>query len=1440
MAYLCAVVTVCAPLPMEPIVPMSVPIPPVGFQLVRDPTTGGLLLLPTSEPLQQAVVWPSYTQPSSHLLLPQLPPPPLQLLSSASTSELNNFMQTSTTLHQHTQTHSTRLVAVTTDSKRKIPLPLPATTLIKIETDATVDHTKTLQAVSTVATNTATVFTDQTAVQPLLAAHLIYQHPTTNLILSQTPTTTTTVQPTLETTSCRSQATSPVTCLTPPPENTQHQLTHHQNQQQEHEEETTQVQDASNQTDTVEDEIDECVKKVNENNGVMEDKCDDTTRKKEIVAPISLLNQIKENKMNLINESVDLKPSDLRIKGLIKEGEDAKLVGEEENVKNLPLDLQVKVNVECNEDVSSEQTKPLDFRMNFKSNIEENESSQKLSDEISEKPDTTGLDLLSSLVDIENRRNIENNNNIKEVEKKVDDKFGGLNLLCALAEQRILEEVSEQKRRQRAIEKSERKKEKRKSRGNRDPDEPKHKKSKYYINEKGEKIKKIKDKIDKEKDDVKNCNYCNLKDFRSYKSEEKAKKFVASKTQTLFEKGDFPCMNANELNMRKKLADLQRKYREKQQELVKLKSKKHSNHHKECSKKHHKSRKKCSDDKIKINDENKIGDDKIRDRLSPPPPILDKIDHHNEQRIINNDLLKPPTLCAITDEKNYENIQDINENNNKRCFTPDLSDSSPEKASSKKRKVGRPKKLLPSSNLSTTTETLVAKKAKKCYAIGYLLAAKQRLLENSTFSDTPPRFIEESNENKKEKKQKKVEKCKIRPKLKAEPTIKSYREDDDDDDEIEGDDDEDDEIGDDDDKDKENDYFEKVKEEKLSQERCAQKFKDEKFKEEKFKQDKVKQGILKEERFKEEKVKEKFKGDKFKENKFSEDIVRDDKLSQEKLKRDKLSQEKLNQEKLNHENIGENPQESVKNEKKEIDDRCLLKPDDLDKKRVLTAMGGLFYAGELKAIEPPDVYSITLDGERGNRPHIMPREDILRDAILEVHPRNEEELTVGTRVVAYWSQKYRCLYPGSVAEPDSPTSKFISVDFDDGDNGKIPLKDIRLLPPDYPFMEYDPNPLSSLSKRKRRTSTTEDSSRKNSTNSTNTESTIQDHYEIQESHQTDSSTFNNVNNGKDKKKMKKKKREKLRRELENQEIKKKKRKHRCTEENCQHKNRKHKKHKKHKKHHHKEEKSDDKNIEIIKINSDQIDFDSKKSLEKIDPKEINQEKDVNDEDDFNEEFEDEEDDVIGNPEDEVTMEDIEDTLDERQRGFRNRQASCESRSKMSAFLPDSNLWSWLGEGRTYKFRGKKKIHYKSIQRGKEVITLGDAAVFLSTGSPDRPYIGIIEKLWEICGNMKSRVRWYYHPEEATGYDIKFQIPGALLESNHQDENDVQTICRKCDVLQLDQFQKRLNHDNELYAKVYENQDLYYLAGYYDPSLVQLTVAENTPIVKCLALKDAQK
>lgn len=58
----------------------------------------------------------------------------------------------------------------------------------------------------------------------------------------------------------------------------------------------------------------------------------------------------------------------------------------------------------------------------------------------------------------------------------------------------------------------------------------------------------------------------------------------------------------------------------------------------------------------------------------------------------------------------------------------------------------------------------------------------------------------------------------------------------------------------------------------------------------------------------------------------------------------------------------------------------------------------------------------------------------------------------GARLCAYWSQQYRCLYPGTAAPQDAESdSKFIVVEFDDGDSGRIAVEDIRFLLSEYPL-----------------------------------------------------------------------------------------------------------------------------------------------------------------------------------------------------------------------------------------------------------------------------------------------------------------------------------------------------------------------------------------------------
>lgn len=75
-----------------------------------------------------------------------------------------------------------------------------------------------------------------------------------------------------------------------------------------------------------------------------------------------------------------------------------------------------------------------------------------------------------------------------------------------------------------------------------------------------------------------------------------------------------------------------------------------------------------------------------------------------------------------------------------------------------------------------------------------------------------------------------------------------------------------------------------------------------------------------------------------------------------------------------------------KERKRRINAKCALTSEYLRNMngsvRVLTARGGLFYAGTLNAVTPPDLYSLTLDGERGNKTDIITQEDVLRDSVV--------------------------------------------------------------------------------------------------------------------------------------------------------------------------------------------------------------------------------------------------------------------------------------------------------------------------------------------------------------------------------------------------------------------------------------------------------------------------
>ena len=172
-------------------------------------------------------------------------------------------------------------------------------------------------------------------------------------------------------------------------------------------------------------------------------------------------------------------------------------------------------------------------------------------------------------------------------------------------------------------------------------------------------------------------------------------------------------------------------------------------------------------------------------------------------------------------------------------------------------------------------------------------------------------------------------------------------------------------------------------------------------------------------------------------------------------------------------------------------------------------------------------------------------------------------------------------------------------------------------------------------------------------------------------------------------------------------------------------------------------------------------------------------------------------------------------------------STARRRRGIASFLPPQHrLWRWADTGRKLSPKSRRVYHNVLVRGGQEdteTIAVGDCAVFLSTGRPDRPYIGRIHSMWQTgTGNMRVQVMWFYHPAEVEGtvlgggslQDITERTDNALFSSGHSDENDVQTISHKCTVL---------TSEVEAEAGFRDEAEVYSLVGEYDPIVGTVTL-----------------
>lgn len=100
---------------------------------------------------------------------------------------------------------------------------------------------------------------------------------------------------------------------------------------------------------------------------------------------------------------------------------------------------------------------------------------------------------------------------------------------------------------------------------------------------------------------------------------------------------------------------------------------------------------------------------------------------------------------------------------------------------------------------------------------------------------------------------------------------------------------------------------------------------------------------------------------------------------------------------------------------------------------------------------------------------------------------------------------------------------------------------------------------------------------------------------------------------------------------------------------------------------------------------------------------------------------------------------------------------------------------------------------------------------------------------EISSKINSRFGFGVNTHICSNINLSLQ--GALFESPHEDENDVQTISHRCEVLQFVNYFDKFGADSKQYQTIYDNNDTYYLAGHYNPRLQVLKLQDDIPTLE---------
>ncbi|XP_048575850.1 uncharacterized protein LOC5520150 isoform X2 [Nematostella vectensis] len=537
--------------------------------------------------------------------------------------------------------------------------------------------------------------------------------------------------------------------------------------------------------------------------------------------------------------------------------------------------------------------------------------------------------------------------------------------------------------------------------------------------------------------------------------------------------------------------------------------------------------------------------------------------------------------------------------------------------------------------------------------------------------------------------------------------------------------------------------------------------------------------------------------------------------------------------------------------------------------QMLLPVDRLFFRGHIQFYQEPDLFGIVLNGERGRRPHLRSTDQLLTQAVKDIEPLSVASLPVGTRVCAHWSPQYRCFYPGNVIEapPDEKEQPGkVWIEFDDGDSGIFPLDEIRRITTEFAVgvegVESDviaperrpPSPSPSSKKKDEPSfkskddsayrSTTEEASGNESAENVPTRrqkgrakrrgrlSTRERH--LSEATDSDGPRDNHESDFEEtvlKKETSKSDFEKV----DGNNIKEQKRERRAKSKDASYGS--------------DDAENNSDHVSSARPNRVRASTESKRADEETEPEDAPL--------------------VITRPRGRPSRSNSDLDLRKRSLTWSLTNSSTRARSvggdspsqddddsgscsdafddspqaEMKVFQPrlgkrrrseldrlrqdlksSGQLWQWSGKGTQNKRKGKgRKSFYKSIARGDETISVGECAVFTSNPSKSHnlPYVGKIESMWEGWnGCMVVKVRWYYHPEETKQGRRPGDVQNSLYRSTHVDENEIQTISHKCEVVSPEDYKERVTSQDTMATRSSSNERfgrLFCCTGSYDPS-----------------------